>query len=406
MSPRGRRGTRRRRASARARRGARLGPSASMRVCVGSPGTFSTRKWRSARLAICGRWVIVITWARAASRRSVSPTAWAVWPPMPASISSKTIVSPPATAAIASAIRESSPPEAVSATGPNGSPAFGRTENRASSAPDGPGSAVSRARPGTRPRRGRRRRARPRPPRRSAGAASRRALAERGVEAVDLRLRWPRRAAAAARAGSWPVGERVELRPRVGGAREQLVVARCAVAAAQVGDPVERGLDLLEPARLGLERVRGTARGRCPISRSAELGGRAAPRPAAASSGASRLERARRARSAARDEVGAALAARRSEIAASGGPRRPRRARSTWRSRSRSARSSSSLAGLEARRCPRRARAARRAAPRRRRRRVSARRGRGAPRRARARRGGPRAPSRPLPAKASSTASW
>ena len=48
---------------------------------------------------------------------------------MPASISSKTIVSPPATAAIASATRESSPPEAVSATGPNGRPAFGRIRN-------------------------------------------------------------------------------------------------------------------------------------------------------------------------------------------------------------------------------------------------------------------------------------
>ena len=57
------------------------------------------------------------TCARAASRRSVSPTACAVRPPIPASISSKTIVSPPPTAAIASAIRDSSPPDAVSATG-------------------------------------------------------------------------------------------------------------------------------------------------------------------------------------------------------------------------------------------------------------------------------------------------
>ena len=88
-----------------------------MRVCVGSPGTFSTRKWRSATLAICGRCVIVSTCARSASRRSVAATAWAVTPPIPASISSKTSVSPPATAASASAIRESSPPEAVSATG-------------------------------------------------------------------------------------------------------------------------------------------------------------------------------------------------------------------------------------------------------------------------------------------------
>ena len=67
----------------------------------------------------------------------MSATACAVTPPMPASISSKTIVSPPATAAIASAIRESSPPEAVSATGANGRPAFGRTRNATSSAPVG-----------------------------------------------------------------------------------------------------------------------------------------------------------------------------------------------------------------------------------------------------------------------------
>ena len=58
---------------------------------------------------------------------------------MPASISSKTIVSPPATAAIASAIRESSPPDAVSATWPNGSPRFGRTRNVTASAPVAPG---------------------------------------------------------------------------------------------------------------------------------------------------------------------------------------------------------------------------------------------------------------------------
>ena len=111
------RGTPCRRASARAPRGARRPRARWMRVTVGSPGTFSTRKWRSARLAICGRCVIVTTCARSASRRRLSPTACAVWPPMPASISSKTIVGPPATAAIASAIRESSPPEAVSCSG-------------------------------------------------------------------------------------------------------------------------------------------------------------------------------------------------------------------------------------------------------------------------------------------------
>src|SRR6185503_2237211 len=115
-------------------------PSSAIVVCVGSPGTFSTRKWRSASDAICGRCVIVTTWARSARRRSVSPTACAVWPPIPASISSKTIVSPPPTAAIARAIRESSPPEAVSATGANGSPAFGRIRNETSSARPADGS--------------------------------------------------------------------------------------------------------------------------------------------------------------------------------------------------------------------------------------------------------------------------
>src|SRR5437764_199618 len=55
-----------------------------------------------------------------------------------AAISSKTSVSPPATAAIASAMRESSPPDAVSATGANGMPAFGRTRKTASSPPVAP----------------------------------------------------------------------------------------------------------------------------------------------------------------------------------------------------------------------------------------------------------------------------
>ncbi len=51
-------------------------------------------------------------------------------------------VSPPATAAIASAMRESSPPDAVSATGANGRPAFGRTRNTVSSPPVAPGFAL------------------------------------------------------------------------------------------------------------------------------------------------------------------------------------------------------------------------------------------------------------------------
>src|SRR6266536_2513848 len=71
---------------------ARRSPSASrsIRVCVGSPGTFSTRKWRSATAAICGRCVIATTCARSASRRSTRATEPAVSPPTPASISSNT----------------------------------------------------------------------------------------------------------------------------------------------------------------------------------------------------------------------------------------------------------------------------------------------------------------------------
>ena len=150
-----------------------------MRVCVGSPGTFSTRKCRSARLAICGRCVIVTTCAAPASRRSVSATACAVCPPMPASISSKTIVSPPATAAIASATRESSPPEAVSATGANGMPWFGRMRNVAVVAARRARLARRRARPRTRPRRGRARRAPPATASANGPAAFTRALVQR-----------------------------------------------------------------------------------------------------------------------------------------------------------------------------------------------------------------------------------
>ena len=48
-----------RRAYVGARPSAPIRRRCSMRVCVGSPGTFSTRRWRSATLAICGRCVIV-----------------------------------------------------------------------------------------------------------------------------------------------------------------------------------------------------------------------------------------------------------------------------------------------------------------------------------------------------------
>src|SRR2546421_11893412 len=69
--------------------------SGSIRVCVGSPGTFSTRKWRSARLAICGRGGIVTICARPDRRRRRSPAACAGWAPIAAALSSKTSGFPP-----------------------------------------------------------------------------------------------------------------------------------------------------------------------------------------------------------------------------------------------------------------------------------------------------------------------
>ena len=75
-----------------------------------------------------------------ASARSRSPTARAVWPPTPASTSSKTSVrdSPaPATVISASMTRDSSPPDAASRMGAAGTPGLGASRNSTRSAPVG-----------------------------------------------------------------------------------------------------------------------------------------------------------------------------------------------------------------------------------------------------------------------------
>ena len=94
-----------------------------------SPWVFSTRKCRSAAAAICGRCVMQSTCAVAASSRSLSVSTRAVRPPMPASTSSKTSISvaSPSRAAsrTASAMRDSSPPEATLPSGPAGQPGVG-----------------------------------------------------------------------------------------------------------------------------------------------------------------------------------------------------------------------------------------------------------------------------------------
>src|SRR4051812_40112880 len=67
---------------------------------------------------------------------------------MPASTSSKTSVALPsalATPISASMTRDSSPPDAISRSGPAGTPAFGAMRNSTASAPDGPGSRDSSA---------------------------------------------------------------------------------------------------------------------------------------------------------------------------------------------------------------------------------------------------------------------
>ncbi len=74
------------------------------------------------------------------------------------------------------------------------------------------------------------------------------------MQTVDLGLLRSERLGGRA-CGIVPVGDRVELGARSSGPLEQLVVAERAVAPAEARDPVECALDLLHPARLGLERV-------------------------------------------------------------------------------------------------------------------------------------------------------
>ncbi len=162
-------------------------------------------------------------------------------------------MSPPPTAAIARAIRESSPPDAVSATGANGSPAFGRTRKTASSPPVDPGlvpltqlaDELAVPHPDAAKlggdRIGERRR----------GRVSLRAQLE--GQRVDARLGLCEHARGDfSRIGS--VLEGRKLGPRLLPPREQLLVRRAAETPLRLRDPVELGLELLEAARLGFER--------------------------------------------------------------------------------------------------------------------------------------------------------
>ena len=122
----------------------RRSPSASRSTlarATAPSADFSILKWCSARAAICGRWVMHMTWRSAPSARRRSPTARAVWPPTPASTSSKiNVPAPPAPATVISAsiTRDSSPPDAVSRTGAAGTPGLGASMNSTRSAPPAP----------------------------------------------------------------------------------------------------------------------------------------------------------------------------------------------------------------------------------------------------------------------------
>ena len=144
-----------------------------MRVWVGSPGTFSTRKCRSASAAICGRCVIVITCAR--SREPLQDAADGV-----RGLAADAGVDLVEDERLAARDRrrsrarcgESSPPEAVSATGANGRPGVRADEEDRLVAAGRAGLRARAARTRTRRRPCRRRAARPRPRRRTRRAAA------------------------------------------------------------------------------------------------------------------------------------------------------------------------------------------------------------------------------------------
>ena len=259
-----------------------------MRVCVGSPGTFSTRKCavgdardlRQVRdrhhLRALGEPAQRLGDARARST-----------PPMPASISSKTIVSPPATAAIASATRDSSPPEAVSATGAERQPGV-RPDQEHDLVATRSGRARARAaRPGTRPRPSRRPAAPRRPPRRTAPPQRAGAPASAAATLVERGLAPPRAPARARSTGSCAVARALELRPRVAPRLEQLVERLRRGKRRRARRSARAALDLPRPGPGRPRASRGTRRRSLAHLASRSSSSRSSS-PAAASSGASR----------------------------------------------------------------------------------------------------------------------
>ena len=198
--------------------------------------------------------MIEITWACSANRTSFSPTARAVRPPTPASTSSSTSVSGPpcalAATLIASAIRDSSPPEAVLASGAGSSPVLAASRSSQRSLPRCPSGASVSSTTSFAP-------SMPRSASSCSTTAVNSAIAP-GTGGVKLARDLP---------GSFfggPLGG-LELRHGLARLLEQLErgacfvgqlqhpLERCAKAALEFGKQLEPALDRLEPGRVGLE---------------------------------------------------------------------------------------------------------------------------------------------------------
>ena len=285
-----------------------------------------------------------MTWRPAASARSCSPTARAVWPPMPASTSSKTSVARPGLGRDAHQ-REHHPRELAARRG---------LAQRAGRARRGS------ARSGTRPRR---RRVGPKLVAVAQRGLERRAVHRQRGEPLAHRLGElapGRRAGRAQLRGALGSSARASPSARLGALErllgaDELVAARAArlgvgehrgdraaVLALQAVQQRQALLDLVQPARRRPRRPRrsGAARGRGPRPR--------APAPATRSASASSSASTPRTDSSAREAAprcatGGALVARHRLHPARGGRRR---SASTWRSRSRSAASDASSSSL------------------------------------------------------------
>ena len=183
------------------------------------PSSLRTRTCRSAKQAICGRWVTTSTWRVAASRASRRPTASPAWPPMPASTSSNTSVGTSSRSAStlrhASITRDSSPPLAAFASGSDGCDVPPRNRSSTRSAPDGPGLGWLDARP-----RSRHRACRARVSCAVSASGERGAAARR--RARRPRRRAPRRSARRRSTSAWIVGETLVRRLQRHAARPRL----------------------------------------------------------------------------------------------------------------------------------------------------------------------------------------